>query len=48
MPGEAPRAPGCPILTGSRHGSGLAATRPDVLATLCRVLNAAISLHYRT
>ena len=28
--------------------SGLAATRPDVLASLCRLLNEAISLHYRT
>ena len=28
--------------------SGLAATRPDVLASLCRILNEAISLHYRT
>jgi hypothetical protein len=28
--------------------SGLAATRPDVLGTLCRLLNQAISLHYRT
>jgi hypothetical protein len=28
--------------------SGLAATRPDVLASLCRLLNEAISLHYRS
>ncbi len=28
--------------------SGLAATRPDVLASLCRILAEAIALHYRT
>ena len=28
--------------------SGLAATRPEVLASLCRILSEELSLHYRT